>query len=371
MITIVHIDTERTWRGGEGQVLALATKLPKDTFRSIIAAPAKSPLLERAFRAGIPVYRLRGTGEISPVLTWDIYRCVKKFNADILHVHTSHGLIPAAWARWISGGGIKVIYARRTDFKLKTRFLNLSLKKYMWGADRIICVSEAIRQILISGGLPPHRLVTIYSGIDPVAFHPESQRAEMRRKMQVPENVKVVGIVAALAPHKDPLNFVAAAKIVAETFPDAVFWIIGSGRLWEEVKQAVQGSAHPDRISMLGFRTDVPELLAAMDIFCISSLEEGLCTSILDAMAGGLPVVATRVGGIPEAVVDGETGLLVPPGRPQAFADAVLRLLHDPETAKSMGRAGRDRICSQFDISITVEKTASEYLAVMESGWKK
>jgi L-malate glycosyltransferase len=365
MITVIHVDTERTWRGGERQVFELATRLPQSEFRSVIAAPPKSPLIEKAAAAGLAVQPLAGRGEISPMLVYSLMQGVKRFNADIFHVHSSHGLIGAAIVRAITSHRMKVIYSRRTDFRLKTTFLGISRKKYVLGTDIIVCVSEAIRQILLADGLTQDQVTTVYSGIDLTRFVPHSHREKIRTDLDVKPGQTVVGMVAALAPHKDPLNFVSAARIIADRFPEAVFWIVGTGTMWDDVQALISSSSLDHRVRMLGFRSDIPELLSGMDIFCISSREEGLCTSILDAMAMELPVVATRAGGIPEAVDHGKTGLLVSVQDPGQLASALGELIADAAKAKQFGAAGRNRVKEIFLIESTVRKTAEIYRAIL------
>ncbi|MBN1356869.1 glycosyltransferase family 4 protein [bacterium] len=360
-IGVVHIDTERTWRGGEAQVLHLARNLPADEFSSIIAAPHKSALADRAGRAGIPVLPLSGTGELSPGIYRDLRRCIAQNDISVFHVHTSHGLVPAALVRRVACPELKIVYSRRTDFHIRQTWLGLSRLKYRLGPDIILTVSERIREILMEDGLDGGRIRTVHSGIDLDAFQPGYRRDEIRRELGIGKEQTVVGMVAALVAHKDPMTFVRAAETVLKTLPETVFILAGAGRLMPTIESHLAKSPGNSRIILTGFRTDIPAVLAAMDVFCMSSSEEGLCTSILDAMAMQLPVVATRTGGIPEAVSDGQTGLLVEPGDPDRFAAAVLKLLADSGKTRSMGIEGRKRVTQYFDISKTVAQTAEIY----------
>ncbi|MBN1297179.1 glycosyltransferase family 4 protein [bacterium] len=361
MITVVHIDTERTWRGGEGQVHHLVSRLPADRFRSIVAAPIKSALIDRVRRDGIPVIPLRSRGEISIRQYLDLVRGVRHFSANIIHVHTSHGLVSAGFVRDRVRSGIKIVYSRRTDFHLRTGFLGISKRKYLWGADRIIAVSDAIRTVLAEDGIPADRVLTIHSGIDVDRFDWAADGVDVRQEWGIPTGVLCVGMVAALAPHKDPMMFLRAVEIVGQEYPDTWFMIIGAGTMWNNVVDAQRRSSVGDRIVLTGFRTDVPRLLAAIDVFCMSSREEGLCTSILDAMAMGKPVVATVAGGIPEAVGDGVTGLLSPIGDAKAFANNIMAILADHVFRRRLGCAGRHRVTEKFSIQRTVARTAEVY----------
>lgn len=361
MISIIHVNTERTWRGGEKQVFHLASQLPADEFRSVIAAPQKSALFDKAVENGIPVVRLRSTGELSLRQYFDLKYAVKKYQAQLIHVHTSHGLISAAMVRDIAKLPVKVIYSRRTDFHLRTGFLGISRKKYLWGTDQILSVSDGIKRVLIEDGIPESRIQTIYSGIDIDALTHNADGTRFRHEFEIPENAVVVGMVAAFAPHKDPFNFIEAARIIHTSHPDVWFVFAGAGSMWDEVNTRISQTSLASRFILPGFRRDVPDILNALDVFCISSREEGLCTSILDAMAMSLPVASTLAGGIPEAVEDGVTGLLAPVGDSKALAENISQLIDDRQLRTVMGQAGRNRAEAMFNIRYTVEKTAAFY----------
>ncbi len=368
MGSVVHIDTERTWRGGEAQVFHLAKRLPEDRYRSVIAAPKKSALLDRTAAAGFPVIALSSRGEISPRMILDLWRGVSKHQPQILHVHTSHGLIAAGLIRKFSSVKPRVIFSKRTDFPLRTGFMGISLKKHLWSADHILTVSDKIREVMIAGGIPGAMVSTVYSGIDLAEFDLNDRGKSFRREMGIGPEIPLIGKVAALADHKDPMTFIQAAERVVENVPDAVFVLAGGGKMWDALSAYLEQSPHRERIRLLGFRTDVKTILAALDIFCMSSHMEGLCTSVLDAMAMARPVVATRAGGIPEAVGEGEAGILVPVRDPAAMAEAVTALIRDRDKRLVFGKAGRCRAETIFSADITAKKTEGHYDRVLGEG---
>lgn len=367
MIRVLHIDTERTWRGGEAQVFGLASRLPSDEFQSVIACPRKSALLEKSEAIGLPILPLTGISEFSPRMLGHLVYGIRHFSVDLIHVHTSHGLIVADCARRFFRKQIPIVYSRRTDFHLRTRFLNLSRLKYSVCADRILTVSQAIRKVLIQDGLPESRIQTIYSGIDVETFHAGLHRDAVRESLGIGPNVKVVGMVGALVDHKDPMVFLRAATHVCSKMQDVIFILVGAGRLWDTLQTAHTEMALHEKFRMTGFQQDVRGLLDAFDVFCMTSREEGLCTSILDAMAMRLPVVATRAGGIPEAVEDSVTGHLVQIGDHKAVADRIETLLNNPKDAQRMGNAGRERVESLFDINQTARSTAMVYRELLKN----
>jgi glycosyltransferase involved in cell wall biosynthesis len=361
MTAVIHVDTERTWRGGENQVFHLAKGLESQGFTSVIAAPFKSALMDKTRRDGLLNISLRSTREFSYHQMTDLRNAVKTYKAGIIHVHTSHGLISAGLVKKMFEPSLKIVYSRRTDFHLRTGLFGLSRKKYIWSADKIISVSDAIKKILVFDGLPEQRISTVYSGIDTESFSPGDDGRSIHEELKIASDTVIVGMIAALVTHKDPFTFFRAAELLAQSLPETMFLLVGAGHLREELQKALAHSPIRDRFVMTGFRRDVARLLAAMDIFCMSSREEGLCTSILDAMAMAKPVVATRAGGIPEAVSDGETGYIVPVGDSGAMAEKTRALVSDIELRKTMGIAGRKRVCERFDIRDTIRKTAEIY----------
>ncbi len=361
MTTVIHVNTERTWRGGEAQVFHLARGIADYGFSSVIAAPLKSALLDKARNENLANVYLRSTGEFSYRQVFDLKRAVNKHNARIIHVHTAHGLISAGLVKKLFNPTIKIVYSRRTDFHLKTGFWGLSRKKYTLCPDRIVSVSDKIKHILISDGVPEKMITTVYSGIDPDAFNPDDDGMSIRNELNISPDHFVVGMVAALVKHKDPLTYLKAAETLSRSRPNVVFLLVGAGHLRENLTNALIDSPVQDQFIMTGFRRDVPDLLAAMDVFCMSSREEGLCTSILDAMAMAKPVVATNAGGIPEAVKDEETGFIVPVGDSNLMSEKLAILAENRALAKTMGLAGLNRVREIFNIRDTIKHTADVY----------
>ena len=179
----------------------------------------------------------------------------------------------------------------------------------------------------------------------------------------LPHGSPLVGNVAALAPHKGQKHLVAAAKLVLHDVPDARFLIIGEGELREALERQIKHLAIERHVVLAGFRADALGLMKSFDLFAMSSVTEGLGSAVLEAMACSRAVVSTRAGGLPEAVVDGETGLLVPTHDEPALAAAIVSLLRDPVRRKVMGAAGRARVVDAFSI----ERMVSDTLRVYES----
>jgi glycosyltransferase involved in cell wall biosynthesis len=217
--------------------------------------------------------------------------------------------------------------------------------------------------MLLSDGIPADHAVTVHEGIDlgRVAAAPP---ANLHADLWLPHDAPIVGNVAALVPHKGQRHLIEAAAIVVTKVPDARFVIAGDGELRPVLERQIKERRLEKHVFLVGFRPDILSVHKAFDVFVMSSVTEGLGTSLLDAMACAKPVVATTAGGMPEVVVEGETGVLVPPRDHEAMADAIVRLLRDRALRSRMGQAGEARVRERFSSERMVENTLAVYQRV-------
>ena len=299
---------------------------------------------------------------------WKLSRLIKQLRPDVVHAHDPHGVAMGALALSMGMGGSRttraappLVAARRVDFHMKDNAL--SRWKYRQ-VDCFICASEAIRQMVIADGVPASRTVTVHEGID-LGHVEAAPAANLHAELWLPHHAPVVGNVAALVPHKGQRHLIEAAAIVVTRVPDARFVIAGEGELRETLERQIKEHHLEKHVFLVGFRPDVLSVHKAFDIFVMSSVTEGLGTSLLDAMACEKPIVATGVGGMPEVVVDGKTGLVVPPRDPEAMAEAIVRLLTDEPARRAMGAAGEARVRERFSAERMVQDTLAEYRRVV------
>ena len=372
---VLHINTERTWRGGEQQVLYLMRGLREAGVEQELLAVPDSVILRRAQDDGLPAVAQRMRGEVDIGAARAIAARLAAGRFDVVHMHTSHahtlGVLAARFAgRRQRGDRPATVVSRRVDFSIhKRRLLDFSRLKYTWGLDRIVCVSEMIRRVLLADGLPPELLAVVHSGVDLSRFAGVIDRShDYRREFGVPMGAPVIGNVAHCAAHKGQRDLLDAAPAVLARFPEARFVIVGEGELLPALKEQARALGIADRLLFPGFRTDVPSLLAWFDVFCFPSRQEGLGTSVLDALAMGKPVVATAAGGIPEMIRGGEHGLLVAPADPRALADSLLWMLDHREQAAALGAAGRLRVQHEFSVEHTVAGTLVQYEELLARG---
>ena len=233
--------------------------------------------------------------------------------------------------------------------------------KYRYGVDRYLAISDAVARVLIGSGVRPNRVTRVYSGIDPVRFRQLPKTQGLLSELGVPRRTKLVGFVGALVPNKAPGDILEAMGSLSE---DIHAVLVGTGPLAADLLRQRDGLGFRDRVHFLGYRRDVPGLLPWFDVLCVPSRMEGLGTSVLDAMAAGIPVVGTRTGGIPEIIEDGKSGLLVPVGRPLELAKTLKRVLTDQSLSKALVHEGGKRV-EDFSASRMVEKTLEVYHAVV------
>jgi glycosyltransferase involved in cell wall biosynthesis len=209
----------------------------------------------------------------------------------------------------------------------------------------------------------PDKLVLIYNGINSLPFEVASRRRDkLREEMGLTGSDKVIIVVANLIPYKGHSDFLKAARLVFDHIPTALFWLVGDDRgIRNDLEHVASIFGIHERVRFMGQRYDIDSLLAVSNLAVLPSHEEGFSNVILESMAAGLPVVATSVGGNPEAVVDGVTGWIVPPRNPAVMAEKIVDLLGDPQRAISWGELGRRRVKELFSVERMVESHVRLY----------
>ena len=344
-------------------MLELAQRLPAEGFQPLVALFAPGPLEDKLRDRGIPcrivplppallgLSRKKGGGSLRllpaalfhlPAATSRLVKLIREEEAAIVHTNgiKAHllGIAPAR----LSGRPLVWHFRDLPGRGGYGRLFRLLARVF---PDRVIANSRAVKQAL--GNLERCRVV--YNGIDLPAPSGKEERNRARRALGLAEDETAVGTVGHFAPLKGYEDLLRAIPPIKEKVPAARFLITGGALYpaYRDYRRHLEESARElgvaDRIVFTGEREDPGEILAALDIFVLPSRSEGFGRANLEAMAAGLPVVSTRVGGIPEVVIDGETGILVPPNRPEALAEAITALAEDPALRKRLGAAGRKR----------------------------
>lgn len=354
---IAYVIGQLSIGGTERQLLELVRGLNRARFEPLVVSLYGNAPLKAAFeKVDCPVYLLEREKRGRLATTLQLYRLFRSHRPHLVHAfaYASRAAIPAA--RLL--GNVKVIVSLRTDPEWQVTSVDKMINAL---ADVITSNSHAAAE-KIAHSWPRLLHYLIYNGIDLFAF--DATKNSHHRPFSV--NNKILGVVARLAPVKGLEMLLEAFAQIHGKIPNAHLWLIGDGPLRNYLETKAREMGLADNVVFWGIRDDIPALLAQCDIGVLSSHWEGLPNAILEYMAAELPVVATRVGGVPEVVIDGETGLLVPPGNPQALADALLSLLSDTELARRMGQAGRRRVEQYFTLERMVKENEKLYLELLE-----
>ena len=384
-IRVFQVVPTHSLGGALFSAMLIAEHLDPERYQSVLVvgcdAGPEGSLLEDMARRGIEVELLRSLCR-SPHPFRDLRALVelrdllRRRRPHIVHTHGSKTKQLLPWATRMAPVPVKVAHIHGWEWYparsgLGRRVFTAASRMSARGYDALIAGSDAMREEGLAAGVgheDQYRVVRY--PVDLEAFTPdgrEKARREVRAELGLPEDARVIVSVMRLAPQKAPLDLIAAAQIAVRARPNLYFLLIGGGELEDQVRAEIKSRQLEGNVRMLGVRRDVPALLRAADLFALASVWEAMGIVYLEASAVGLPCVGTRVGGAPEAVDDGVTGLLVPPADPRALAQAILRTVDDPELAQRLGRAGREK-AQEFGIGTYVQRVEDVYRGLLDGG---
>lgn len=364
MNRILYVIATLDAAGAERQMVQLVTRLDRGTFQPQVCCLTRGGPLEAVLKAAdVPTQILEKRGKFDRRVFRRLRTILREFEPHIVHtwLPTANTIGRLAALR---GRRPLLVASERAADVWKGRLRRWVDRRLAQRTDLILCNAQAVRRFLLERiGLPGDRIQVIRNGLDIESF---DRCAGQEPSDGLPPAARgpVIGTVARLEPQKDVPGLVEAFARLPDRMSDARLWIVGEGpeRLRIESQIARHGLA--ERAWLAGRRDDVPALLRRMELFVLPSLWEGLPNAVLEAMAARRPVVATRVDGTPEAVADGETGLLVPPRDTGALTAAMARLLDDPDLRARYGAAGRQRVETAFGIERMVKETCDAYLSL-------
>ena len=357
-LAIAHVDAETGFSGGEAQVFLLIEGLARRGHRNVLLCPPGSSSEAEARSRGIETHPVAMRGDLDLLAVLRLKRALLRSRVDLVHLHTGR----ATWLGGLAAASCRVraVTTRRMDRALERSWRT----RLVYGrlVRRAVAISPAVARRLFDGGVERSSVVTIPSAVDPVALAPQRSRAEVRAELGCDERAFVVLTLAALVERKGIDVLVRAlarlregdgsgrenSQAGARRSPGTVLWVAGEGPERERLEALARERGVAADVRFLGARSDKAELLGACDVLALASRLEGLGVAALEAMAAGRPVLASRVGGLAEAVVDGRTGLLVEPEDDAGLARALVRLRDDPELRARLGAAGTARIAEGF-----------------------
>jgi glycosyltransferase involved in cell wall biosynthesis len=356
--TVLHTEASPGLGGQEVRTLNEARWTAERGWRVLLACQPDGRLAERAREAGVETRPVRMRGPLDPRGLAALVRLVRREHVSLVHTHSS---IDA----WLGGMAARLCRVP----VVRTRHVSIAIRRgpnpvYRWLADRVITSGEAIRRVVLAAGVPPARVVAIPAGVNLESFPFGLKAPEIERELGL--GSPVVGSVAMFRGSKGHPQLLQAFARVRERHPRASLLLVGDGIRRPWVEQLAREAGLADAVVFTGFRPDVPVLLAAMDCFALASTRtEGVPQALLQAFAVGVPVVASRIGGIPEVVTDGETGLLVESEAVPPLAAAIERVLEDPVGAAQRARAARALVEARFSHGRSVDRLLALYDEVL------
>jgi glycosyltransferase involved in cell wall biosynthesis len=355
----LHVDTARTWRGGQNQVLLTVNGLAEAGHDAMLLAHENGELRRRA-GDGLRFLGFSPRSEFDVHAGWQLAGVLRDRDPQVVHAHDPMAVSLVAMAMQMRGAtGPKplVVASRRVDFHLKHH----AFSRWKYGhVDVFIAASRTIAGILEQDGIAADRIEVVHDGVN-IGYIDKQPSADAHATFWLPHGAPLIGNVAALAPHKGQRHLVDAMALVVRDMPDARLLILGDGELRETLQQQIAELGLERHVTLAGFRHDALGLMRSLDLFVMSSVTEGLGSSILEAMACERAVVGTQAGGIPEVISHEVTGILVAPRDAAAMAGAIVQLLRDRARRTQMGAAGRARVVSEFSVEALVERTAKVY----------
>lgn len=352
--------------GAESMLVNLINRLDKKKFHPVVCLLKDDEwLYKELIKNNVDVVVIPLKKAYNPIWIYKALRFVRKRNIHLIHAHEFlMNVYGTAVGKLAQIPVITTVHGKSYYWEKKHRAYAY---KFTAKFSKMITVSEELKHFLKEKiGIDYKNLQTIYNGIDLARFNSHSDCLQKREELNIDKRTKIVGAVGNLYPVKGHTYFLKAAAEILETESDVIFLIIGRGYLAEQLKQEAKDLGIYDYVRFLGFRSDVPELLKIMDIYVSSSLSECLSLSILEAMASGLPVVATNVGGNSEIIADGENGFLVESEDPNRLADRVLYLIKNDRIAKNIGERGRERIREKFDLKVMIKSYEELYYSLVK-----
>lgn len=350
--------------GGQISLLGLLENLNIQKYHPIVICPMKGDLYFQLVKLGVETYivkmdTLRNLSFISWIVTViKLFKIINKKKIDLIHSNGSRATIYGGIAAKISGIPL-IWHVRIADCD---KILDRILARF---STKIIAISNAVNKRF--DWLKDNSKKTIvYNGIDIKKFNPSVNGEKIRKEFHITKKKQLVGIVGRLDWYKGHKFFLNAAKAVSEELPQVNFIIVGEGEKRITLEKQVKQLNIEDKVTFTGKREEIPEIIASLDLFVLSSVSEGFGRVVAEAMACGKPVVASNIGGLPEVVVDQVTGILVPMRNPVAIAKAIIEILNNKSKAEQMGRAGRKRVEKLFSLTENVSKTELLYEKILK-----
>lgn len=369
-LTVLAVCTSRAWGGMEMSLVQTSARLRARGHRVLPLCAPGSAIEERLRAEGFAPETADLWGKVHPRQAWRLSRLIARRGVQLVHCDWSRDLFTLVPALLPHPRVPLVLHKHVGVLAAKRLWVHHGLYARV---DRVVAISDVIhRNVVAMHPIDARKVVTIHNGVDPERFRPDpSARARLRAELGYAADDVVVGIVGRVTPSKGHREFLEMAAMLAPAHPRARFLVVGEATRGEEsegraILDGVAAAGLAGVVKVTGFRGDVPQLLTAMDVFAFPSHNEAFGLALVEAMAAGLPTVSSDCDGVPDIVVEGITGLMVPAKDGAALAAATARLLGDAGLRAALGRAGRERVLERFTaerFTVSLEEVYEEALA--------
>lgn len=361
---ILQLVSEKTWRGGEQQVAYLLEELRKAGITCHVCCRKESAFEAYCQQNNFPYVALPFTKLFPLPTALALKDYINLHQIQLVHMQASYAHTIGVLAHLL-GAKCKLVLSRRVEFPIGSSFLSKYKYNYK-GIARIICISERVREVLAQSIKDSSKCETIYSGINLDRFKdlPAIKTTYLRQSYSIPDNKLLIGNISAIDVHKDYFTFLEMARLLKDQQVNATYIAIGTGKLEQEVKKYAVELGLQDDVIFTGFIKNVHQVLPELDVFVFTTIKEGLGTTVLDAFASRVPVVASSTGGIPEMVEDGVTGMLAPIKQPAVFAEKVHFLIQNPEARKIIVENASKKVLN-FSKEVTALQTLRVYKEII------
>ena len=357
---VLHVETGLHLYGGAQQVAFIVDGLQARGIENHLVCPPGAAIGAHFADSAVRVHPLRCLGDVDIGFAFRLHRLLERVRPDLVHLHSRRGAdVLGAWGARMAG--VPCVLSRRVDNPESRPWVRFKYRLH----DRVIAISQGIADVLASEGVPAGKLRVVRSSLDPRPWQHAETRADFAVQFGVPEDAVWIGVVAQLIPRKGHRVLFKALRSLPQRHRVRVI-CFGQGRLREKLEREVADL--DGLVRFAGFRRDLPRWLGCLDIVAHPAAMEGLGVSLLQAAAAGVPVIASRAGGLPEAVREGVTGLLVEPGDVTAWVQALSVLVADPDRRRQLGANGRDRIEHEFSVDAMVDGNLAVYRELLGKG---
>lgn len=358
---ILHSESSKGWGGQENRsVNELISMRQRGHTLAVVGRPG-ARILERASELGFETFVVDMRGAIDFPAIARLRSVIKRFRADIVNTHSGRDTQLAGMAARTLSKRPRIVRTRHLALPITSRFT------YSVLPDHVVTVSKYVENYLVEAGVPRQGITTIPTGVDFSRYDRAGVQGNLRQELGLPADSLLVGTVAILRAKKGHAEILDAVPAVLQRFPHAHFVFAGDGPQTENLKARIAAEGLGERVHLLGLRRDVTNVLASLDVFVLPTHQEALGTAFIEAGAMGLPAVASRVDGVPEVIIDGQTGLLVPAQDGKALVEPICRLLGDPIFRQGMGANAREFVQRKFSREVMAQGMERLYQQLLEA----